>query len=116
MAVGLGVVIWPGVLHHSNAWALKYGVTSSLLAAVGALAVLGIRYPLKMLPLLLFELTWKVIWLAAIAVPLWQANAVTPETLESIIECGAGLVIIPLVMPWPYVLAEFAKRPGDRWR
>jgi hypothetical protein len=37
------------------------GVVRSVLAAVSLLAVLGIRYPLKMLPLLFFELVWKTI-------------------------------------------------------
>ena len=116
IVVGLGFVIWPGIIHHTSAWALRYGDASSLLAAVSALAVLGIRYPLKMLPLLLFELTWKSIWLIAIALPLWRANQIDPETWESIIACGMGLVIFPIVIPWPYVLANFVKQPGDRWR
>ena len=116
IVVGLGFVIWPGIIHHTSAWALRYGDASSLLAAVSALAVLGIRYPLKMLPLLLFELTWKSIWLIGIALPLWRANQIDPETWESIIACGMGLVIFPIVIPWPYVLENFVKKPGDRWR
>ena len=116
IVVGLGFVIWPGIVHHRSAWALRYGDTSSLLAGVSALAVLGIRYPLKMLPLLLFELTWKSIWLIAIALPLWHANQIDPETWESIKACGMGVVIMPIVIPWSYVLANFVKQPGDRWR
>ena len=38
IVVGLGFVIWPGIIHHTNAWALRYGVQASLLAAVSALA------------------------------------------------------------------------------
>ena len=116
IVVGLGFVIWPGVVHHTSAWAVRYGDTSALLAGVSALALLGIRYPLKMLPLLLFELTWKSIWLIAIALPLWRASQLSPETLESIKACGMGLVIFPIVIPWPYVFAQFMKQPGDRWR
>lgn len=116
IVVGLGFVIWPGIIHHSSRWALRYGDTSSLLAGVSVLAVLGIRYPLKMLPLLLFELVWKSIWLIAIALPLWNAHQLDPETWESIKACGMGVVIMPIVIPWPYVLAHFAKQTGDRWR
>lgn len=101
IVAGLGFVIWPGIIHHSNAWALRHGDTSSLLAGVPALAVLGIRYPLKMLPLLLFELTWKSIWLMAIALPLWHAHQIDPQKRESIFACGKGLVIMPIVIPWP---------------
>lgn len=113
MVVGLGFAIWPGLFRPSHAWALRYGDSSSMLAAVAVLALLGIRSPLKMLPLLLFELTWKVIWLTAIALPLWRANRITPEVWESIFACGMGLVIFPLVIPWPYLVARFVKQPGD---
>lgn len=116
IVVGLGIVIWPGVIHHTDTWALKYGDESSLLAGVQLMAVLGLRYPLKMLPLLLFELTWKSVWLVAIALPLWSAHEVDAATWETIKACLMGVVIFPLTIPWPYVMANFIKAPGDRWR
>ena len=114
--VGLGFTIWPGVIHHAKAVELMDGVVSSLLAAVTVLAALGIRYPLKMLPLLLFELVWKSIWLIAFALPLWSAHQVDAETQETVKACLMGIVIFPIVIPWPYVLANYVKKPGDRWR
>jgi len=27
-----------------------------------------------------------------------------------------GVVLVPLVVPWPYVVAHYVKKPGDRWR
>ena len=41
------------------------------LGALSILAVLGVRYPFKMLPLLFFELLWKVMWLVGWGLPLW---------------------------------------------
>ena len=50
-----------------------------MLAAVfDSLALLGIRYPLQMLPVLLFELAWKLIWVAAVVQPLWTAHQMDP--------------------------------------
>ena len=40
-----------------------------ILLAMSVLAFLGLRYPVKMLPILLFESMWKLTWLAVIALP-----------------------------------------------
>jgi hypothetical protein len=66
IVVGLGFQIWPGILHPPKDLEHMRGVVRSLLGAVSLLAVVGIRYPLKMLPLLFFELVWKSIWILAI--------------------------------------------------
>ena len=56
LTVGLGLYMWPSVIHHTNDFAIRAGVQVSLLAGLGATAALGLRYPVQMLPLLLFEL------------------------------------------------------------
>ena len=112
IAVGLGVTIWPQVIHHPLT---MHGSTSSLLGAMAVLAVLGIRYPLQMLPLLFFELVWKTIWLIAVALPLWSAHQIDPDTAESIRACLMG-VIVPIVVPWRYVFENYVKKHGDPWR
>jgi hypothetical protein len=49
----LSTSMWPLLIHH-RAWDdLMHGVAISLLAALGVLMALGIRYPLKMLPVML---------------------------------------------------------------
>jgi hypothetical protein len=87
-----------------------------MLAAMAPLMALGIRSPLQMLPILLYELFWKSIWLVAIALPLWLGHRIDPDTAETVKACLFGVVIVPLVIPWPYVFANYIKRPGDRWK
>jgi hypothetical protein len=113
--VGQGMMTWPGIISHEKPWPLMYGVAKCFLGAISLMAVLGLRYPLKMLPLLLFEFTWKAIWLLAIALPLWRANQMDPETMQSVIECSL-VVIVLFVIPWRYVYANYVKAPGDRWK
>src|SRR5215217_3116496 len=62
--VGLAIEKLPALLHPAT---LSPGdsVILSVLGATALLAVLGIRYPLKMLPLLFFEFVWKFIWILA---------------------------------------------------
>ena len=61
IVVGLGFLIWPSLLNPPEHTEHMRGVVRSLLAGVSLLALLGLRYPLQMLPLLLFELVWKSI-------------------------------------------------------
>jgi hypothetical protein len=78
MAAGLAIYIWPVVIQHTPALAVSRGIQFSLLAGLGAVAALGLRYPVQMLPILLFELTWKAIYLLAFALPLWSSHQITP--------------------------------------
>ena len=114
IAVGLGVEIWPDVLHHAKPWHLMEGVVNCILAAVSLLALLGLRQPLTMLPLLLFELVWKSLWLAIVALPAWQAHAMDGGTRATALACAMG-VIFPVVIPWRYVWAQYVTRRGERW-
>jgi hypothetical protein len=115
LVVGLGSQIWPAMIHHAKPWDLMQGVANSMLAAMSALAVLGLRYPLRMLPLLFFELLWKTIWLIAIALPLWSAGQMDADTVATVQACLVAIVF-PIVIPWRYVLENYLRKPGDRWR
>ena len=114
IAVGLATTIWPIVINHSPQWPLMNGVACSLLAAVSVLAAVGIRYPLQMLPILLFELVWKTIWLIAVALPLWSANQIDARTWGTVQDCLFGAILIPLI-PWRYVISHYVMKPGDPW-
>jgi len=115
LVVGLGIEIWPGIIHHAKPWELMQGVVNCVLGAVSALAVLGLRYPVQMLPVLFFELVWKSIWLIVVAAPLWSAGQMDPGTRDSATACLMGIVF-PIVIPWRYVIANYVKKSGDRWR
>lgn len=116
VVVGLATTVWPPVLHHTKVWPLMSGVVCCLLAAVSILAAWGIRYPLQMLPVLLFELIWKSIWLISVALPLSSAGEMDARTYSTVIDCLVGVILMPIAIPWSYVFANYVKRPGDRWR
>lgn len=116
IAAGLAIMIWPTLLHTPTDLEHMRGVVRALLAAVGLLALLGLRYPLAMLPLLFFELAWKTIWVVAIGLPLWRADALTDATRATWFDCVFGIVIVLLAVPWPYVARHWVRRPGEPWR
>jgi hypothetical protein len=115
ITVGLGALIWPLMFDHPQ-WSVMHSVACSLLAALSVIMAFGIRYPLQMLPLLLFELLWKTIWLVMIALPAWRAGRVDAEMMETVVNCLVGIVVCPLVIPWGYVWRHYVRKPGDRWR
>jgi hypothetical protein len=107
----LGLDVWPAIIHHAGAWEPMRGVAFSFWAALSALSLLGLRYPLKMLPVLLMQLLYKVIWLLAVALPLWSAVRGTELAKAMTI----GIVFDLVAIPWGYVWARYVKEPGDRW-
>jgi hypothetical protein len=115
LAVGLGLVIWPTVIHHSPEQAVSHGIQLSLFAGLGLTAVLGLRYPVQMIPLLLFELIWKAIYLLAFALPLWLDHQVTPSAASDIQAVLVVVIFIPLI-PWGYVVRQYILRADDRWK
>ncbi len=114
MAVGLGLTIWPLIISHGSALPRMTGVAWALLGTIGLLALLGLRYPLQMLPLLLFELSWKVIWLVAFALPRWFDGTLDEAMRSTVFDTSLGVVLI-VVIPWRYVWANYVARPGDPW-
>ncbi len=69
LAAGMGMQIIPVFLNH-NPSNLDEGIVNSMLLALVILSVLGLRYPLKMIPLLFLEMAWKTAWLISVALPL----------------------------------------------
>jgi hypothetical protein len=115
IAAGLGLTIWPSVIRHTADLAIRHGIQCSLLAGLALTAVLGLRYPLQMLPLMLFEFAWKTIYLLAFALPLWCTHQLTTSAVEDIQACAMVVIFIPLI-PWRYVVRHYIMQPGDRWK
>lgn len=115
MAAGIAVYFWPSVIHHTSEFAIAKGIQMSLLAGLGLVAALGLRYPIQMLPILLFELTWKAIYLVAFALPLWSAHQINASAADDIKSVLMVVIFIPLI-PWRYVFANYVLKHGERWR
>jgi hypothetical protein len=114
MAVGLVLVKWP-LLSDAHALPLYEGVTLMLLTALSLLAIVGLRHPVKLLPVLLFESAWKLVWLGLVALPRAIDGTLDAATQEVLVNCSL-VVIILVVIPWRHVWLSYVRTPGDRWR
>ena len=95
---------------------LDRGVHKALLGGLWLMAFIAIRYPLKMVPILLFEFVWKLIWLLRFGLPQWSAGTGSPRLGEDLISIGLFPLVFALVIPWGYVWRHYVKAPADRWR
>jgi hypothetical protein len=115
MGLGLAVVKWPVVIGYDRSMPLFEGVVAVILTAMSLLAFLGLRYPIRLLPILLFECLWKIIWLGVVALPAVAAGDVDAAMQEVIVN-SLVVVIIFAVVPWRYVWQRYVVAKGDRWR
>jgi hypothetical protein len=69
-----------------------------------------------MMPLLIFEFTWKLIWVLGAWLPPYLGHALDPDIASSFSGIFPGVVIVPLVLPWGYLWRTYVTTPGERWR
>jgi hypothetical protein len=114
LAVGLGLTVWPKIFSGAPTANLAQGVVRAMLASLSLLSILGLRYPLQMLPLLFFEFAWKAVWLVAFAYPAWASGRMDADTFETAQQC-LPVVVVLFMIPWGHVVANYVRRRGDRW-
>lgn len=116
MAVIMGMMfVWPQLLFQSADWDVMRGLAKSMLAALALLSLWGVRYPMQMLPLMLYEIAWKTIWIVLIAGRAWMADKWTPD-IDALFKDCIGIIIAYFIVPWRYVWARYVKQPMEPLR
>jgi hypothetical protein len=104
----LPALIWPDPVAR--------GMNPALLGGLWVMALIAIRHPLKMVPILLFEFVWKLIWLLRFGLPQWQAGTGSPRLGTDMLEIGLFPLVFGLIIPWTYVWRHYVAAPAERWR
>jgi len=112
----LGKDVWPVLIHPAAPLPRLEGVAYSFWAALSLVGILGIRHPLRMLPVLVLQFLYKVIWILAVALPFRRHGLSSGPVSGLEFAMYSGALIDVLVIPWPYVIASYIVRPGDPWR
>jgi hypothetical protein len=101
IGLGLAIVKWP-LLPDAHTLPLYESVTLCLLTAMSLLAFAGLLRPLRMLPLLVFETTWKLLWLGLVALPNAVAGDLDSDSTTVTVNCSLVVLVIALT-PWTLV-------------
>lgn len=115
IAAVMGFFVWQQLLFEAGPWPAPRVIAKSMLASLALLSLLGLRYPLQMLPLLLLETLWKTLAIGLVIVPAWLGDRLAPDLRVLFDEC-IGVVVLYAVMPWPYVWARYVRHPAEAWR
>jgi len=99
-----------------NPAASARGMIESMFGGLWVMGILGLRYPLQMLPIFLFEFVWKTIWLLAFGLPQWLSGIASPRLTEDLLSIGNGPVLFGLIIPWRYVWRRYVRQPAEPWR
>ena len=86
-----------------------------MLAAFSLLCIVGLRYPLQMLPVLLWEVIWKTLWLVLVPLPQWMAGRLD-QSLGPTIFAISLVGLVYLAIPWRYVYMHYVRAGAERWQ
>lgn len=113
---GLLLVLAPDTAHamfNDPCDPATYGMLGSVFLAFALLAILGLRSPLKFVPVLLLQLVYKVIWFVGVVLPLGIAGKLTADVISSVVIFALTIVGDLIAIPFAYVWAkESIARPG----
>ena len=108
---------WTAIFTHQGPWDHVKAVAFCVWAAYSTLSILGLIHPLKMIPIVLFEIFYKSIWLIIVAYPLWSKNQLAGSPAEQMTYAFLWLPLPLLAVPWGYTFRtyfSFSKKPSAR--
>jgi hypothetical protein len=111
MAAFVAPVAWRELLTHEGPWSPTSAAAWCVWATYPTLAILGLIHPLRMLPLMLFTVGYKALWLYFVAFPLWQSNTLVGSPAEQMTKDFLWLPLALFVMPWKYIYNTYVKFP-----
>lgn len=116
VVVGLGLTAWPEIIAPETRAADSHSVVLAFLGALSLLSLLGLRYPLQLLPILLFEICWKSLWTLVFALPVWLETGLDEYAAGVLFACVLGIVLTPMAVPWKYVYVRYVLAAGESFR
>ena len=107
---GLGIIFMPDVLQSMFGWPIQdpivLGIVGSVYFSFGLLSILGLRSPLKFSPILLLQLSYKVVWFIGVLLPILFAGKFQTYSLLYVAVFATYIIGDLIAIPFKYVFAR----------
>jgi len=107
---GLGMIVIPEVIKTMFTWPVKepiaFGIVGSVYLAFGLSSLLGLRSPLKFVPVLLLQLCYKSIWFIGVVLPLLITAHFPSYAIPTVIIFATYIIGDLIAIPFSYVFAK----------
>jgi hypothetical protein len=111
---GLGIILGPSAMQSFFGWPSQdpvvFGICGSVWVAFGLLSILGLRSPIKFSPILLLQLTYKVVWFIGVFFPLLIAGKFPAYGTGYVVFFAIYIIGDLIAIPFPYVFAKQSDR------
>jgi hypothetical protein len=110
---GLGMIFIPDVIQSVFRFPSQdpvvFGISASVYTAFGLIAILGLKSPLKFVPVLLLQLCYKVIWLVGVILPFLFSNGFPLYAATLLIIFVTYIIGDLIAIPFSYVFSKQAE-------
>jgi len=107
---GLGIIIVPNTIRSIFNWPdqdpVVYGVTGSVYLSFALVSILGLRSPLKFVPVLLLQLCYKLVWFVGVVLPILIAGGFPSYALLHVVIFATFMIGDLIAIPFSYVFSK----------
>ena len=115
MVVFVATDSWSTILRHRGQWDHVKAAAVCMWAAYSALSVFALIRPLRWLPIVMFEILYKITWLVIVAYPLWSTHQLAGSPAEEMTYAFMWVILPIVAMPWAYAFRTYLwPRKKDR--
>lgn len=103
----MGYTAWTEIFTHNGEWNPIKAVTWCVWAAYATISFIGFYNTLKMLPIVVFMVFYKALWLVVVAYPLWITDTLMSSPSEELANIFIWAMAALPFIPWKYFFTHY---------
>src|SRR6266849_1471306 len=111
---GVGLQTWSTIINPQGPWDHTRAVAFCVWAAYPTLSTFGLIRPLQWLPIVIFMIFYKTLWVIVVAYPLWRAVTLAGSPADEMSNIFVWAPVIILIVPWVYVFKNYVMWPKKK--